>query len=236
MTKDGRFILNHDRTLDRTTTGKGKVCDLTLAEIKQFKMRDKDGKPTDYDVLTLEEALELTRGKVLINIDKFTLHPKEILDAVAAVGALKEVLVKSTLPIEKAKELFGPYWAQVERGELLYMPVAHISSKGYRTFGEGIVSGYLAAEPRRSSMYEVCFNNPADVPEAIAAIKAAPGRPRIWVNTLWDSISGKHSDRAALLDPDANWGWWLERGVTMLQTDYAAEMIVYLMQKGRRNF
>ena len=212
------------------------MCDLTLAEIKQFKMRDKDGKPTDYNVLTLEEALELTRGKTLINIDKFTLHPKEILDAVAAVGALKEVLVKSTLPIEKAKELFGPYWAKVESGELLYMPVAHISTKGYRTFEAGVVPGYLAAEPRRSSMYEVCFNNPADVPEAIAAIKAAPGRPRIWVNTLWDSISGKHSDRAALLDPDANWGWWLERGATMLQTDYAAEMIVYLMQKGRRNF
>ena len=237
MTKDGRFILNHDRTLDRTTTGKGKVSDLTLAEIKQFKMRDKDGKPTDYDVLTLEEALELTRGKVLINIDKFTLHPKEILDAVAAVGALKEVLVKSTLPIEKAKELFGPYWAKVESGELLYMPVSHISAgKGYRPFAAGVVPGYLAAEPRPSSMYEVCFNNPADVPEAIAAIKAAPGSPRIWANTLWDSISGKHSDRAALLDPDANWGWWLERGATMLQTDYAAEMIVYLMQKGRRNF
>ena len=236
MTKDGRFVLNHDKTLDRTTTGKGKVHDLMLEEIKQFKMRDKDGKPTGYNVLTLEEALELTRGKVLVNIDKFTLHPREILDAVAAVGALKEVLVKSTLPIEKAKELFGPYWAKVESGELLYMPVAHISTKGYRTFKEGVVPGYLAAEPRRASMYEVCFNNPDDVPEAIAAIKAAPGGPRIWVNTLWDSISGKHSDRAALLDPDANWGWWLERGATMLQTDYAAEMIVYLMQKGRRNF
>ena len=63
MTKDGRFILNHDPTLNRTTTGKGKVGDLTLAEIKQFKMRDAKGKPTDYDVLTLEEALELTRGR-----------------------------------------------------------------------------------------------------------------------------------------------------------------------------
>ena len=31
MTKDGRFVLNHDATVDRTTTGKGKVGDLTLA-------------------------------------------------------------------------------------------------------------------------------------------------------------------------------------------------------------
>ena len=237
MTKDGRFILNHDKTIDRTTTGKGKVHDLTLAEIKQFKMRDRNGKPTEYSVLTLEEALELTRGRILVNIDKFTKHPRDILDAVAAVGALKEVLVKSSLTIDRAKELFGPYWSKVERGELLYMPVASISTrKANMTFGEGIVPGYIAAEPRRSSMYEVCFNEPADVPGAIAAIKAAPNNPRIWVNTLWDSISGKHSDRAALLDPDANWGWWLEQGATMLQTNYAAELIVYLMQKGRRNF
>ncbi len=79
MTKDGRFVLNHDKTIDRTTTGKGMVHDLTLAEIKQFKMRDKNGNPTDYDVLTLEEALELTRGKILMNIDKFTAHPLSLI-------------------------------------------------------------------------------------------------------------------------------------------------------------
>ena len=40
---------------------------------------------------------------------------------------------------------------------------------------------------------------------------------------------------AALLDPDGNWGWILEQGTTMIQTDYAAELLVYLMRKGRRN-
>lgn len=232
MTKDGRFVLNHDRTLDRTTTGKGKICEHTLAEIKELKMLDRDGKPTDYEVLTLEEALELTRGKILFNIDKFTEHPREILDAVDAVGALKEVLVKSTLSIDRAKELFGPYWAKVESGELLYMPI--ISSKQNAGKDESWLAGYLAAEPRRGSMYEMCFGDPADVPEALAALKAAPGAPRIWVNTLWDSLSAQHSDFAALTDPDAHWGWWLEKGVTMIQTDYAAELIVYLLQKGRR--
>ena len=238
MTKDGRFVLNHDKTIDRTTTGNGKVHDLMLAEIKQFKLRDREGKPTDYDVLTLEEALELTRGKILVNIDKFTKHPKEILDAVAAVGALKEVLVKSTHPMEKAKELFGPYWSDVESGDLLYMPIAHIGhgKKGYLAFSESVIPGYLNIEPRRASMYEMCFNDPTYVRKSLDALKSAPGAPRIWVNTLWDSLSANHSDFAALTDPDANWGWWLDRGVTLLQTDYAAEMIVYLMQKGRRNF
>ena len=234
MTKDGRFILNHDNTLNRTTTGKGKVSDLTLEEIKQFKMRDKDGKQTDYDVLTLEEALELTRGKILVNIDKFTKHPKEILDAVAAVGALKEVLVKSTHEPDDAQRFFGAYWKAVESGELLYMPVIQFCWKQHDKAAHDLPL-WIAEEPRKASMYEVC----ADAPEHAAAfgdVLKARGAPRLWVNTMWDNLDAGHGDVRALLDPEANWGWVLDQGATMIQSDYAAELIVYLMQKGRRNF
>ena len=234
MTKDGRFILNHDKTMDRTTTGKGAVHDLTLAEIKQFKMRDRYGTPTDYDVLTLEEALELTRGKILVNIDKFTAHPREILDAVAAVGALKEVLVKSTHAPDDARRFFGEYWKAVESGELLYMPVIQFCWKHHAKAAHDLPL-WIAEEPRKASMYEIC----ADAPEYSAAFSQvlnAKGAPRLWVNTLWDELDVGHGDKRALLDADGNWGWVLSQGATMLQSDYAAELIVYLMQKGRRNF
>ena len=234
MTKDGRFILNHDKTMDRTTTGRGAVHDLTLAEIKQFKMRDRNGTPTDYDVLTLEEALELTRGKILVNIDKFTAHPREILDAVAAVGALKEVLVKSTHAPDDARRFFGEYWKAVESGELLYMPVIQFCWKHHAKAAHDLPL-WIAEEPRKASMYEIC----ADAPEYSAAFSQvlnAKGAPRLWVNTLWDELDVGHGDKRALLDADGNWGWVLSQGATMLQSDYAAELIVYLMQKGRRNF
>ena len=232
MTKDGRFILNHDPTLDRTTTGKGKVCDLTLAEIKQLKMRDKDGKPTEYDVLTLEEALELTRGKVLVNIDKFTLHPREILDAVAAVGALKEVLVKSLHAPDDARKFFGPYWKDVESGELLYMPVIQFCWKKHKKAAHDLPL-WIAEEPRKASMYEICADKP-EYAVAFGDVLKARGAPRLWINTMWDSLDAGHGDVCALLDADGNWGWVLEQGATMIQTDYAAELLVYLMRKGRR--
>ena len=232
MTKDGRFVLNHDRSLDRTTTGKGLVRDHTLREIKALKMRDRDGKPTDYDVLTLEEALALTRGKIIVNIDKFGKNPREILDAVDAVGALREVLVKAAMPIGKAKKAFGPYWAKVESGELLFMPI--VKPRNDEAKGDGaLFREYLSANPRVATMYEMCFDDPVDVPNAV---KVVPADARIWVNTLWDSLSARHSDRAALIDPEANWGWWVDNGATMIQSDYVAELIVWLTQKGRRNF
>ena len=37
LTKDGIIVLMHDETIDRTTTGKGKVSDYTYAELQQFK-------------------------------------------------------------------------------------------------------------------------------------------------------------------------------------------------------
>ena len=42
-TKDGRFVLLHDRKLDRVTEGKGKVADHTLAEIKTLHLRENQG-------------------------------------------------------------------------------------------------------------------------------------------------------------------------------------------------
>ena len=233
MTKDGRFVLNHDKTIDRTTTGKGMVHDLTLAEIKQFKMRDKNGNPTDYDVLTLEEALELTRGKILMNIDKFTAHPREILDAVAAVGALKEVLVKSLHDPDDARKFFGPYWKDVESGEILYMPVIQFCWKKHKKAAHDLPL-WLAEEPRKASMYEICADKP-EYAGAFADVIKAKGSPRLWINTMWDSLSAGHGDERALLDSDANWGWVLEQGASMIQTDYAAELLVYLMRKGRRS-
>ena len=233
-TKDGRFVLNHDATLNRTTTGKGNVSDFTLEELKKLKLKDQKGRPTEYSLLTLEEALDITRGKILVNIDKFTKYPREILDVVSSVGAMKEVLVKSSSSLDKTKEQFGKYWESVVSGELLYMPIVSFTIKN-KDNQIKFLKSFIAEEPRKNSMYEVCFNDPSLVPEVIKMLKEAPNQPRIWVNTLWDSISAKHSDKSALLEPDGNWGWWLEKGATMLQSDYVAELIVYLSGKGLRN-
>src|ERR1700749_4160263 len=44
--KDGEIIILHDHTLTRSTTGRGKPADYTLAELKMFHLRDGLGAPT----------------------------------------------------------------------------------------------------------------------------------------------------------------------------------------------
>lgn len=70
LTKDSVIVLLHDATLDRTTTGKGKLSDYTWEEVKQFRLKDKDGKVTPYRIPSLQEAIDWARGKTILNLDK----------------------------------------------------------------------------------------------------------------------------------------------------------------------
>ena len=69
-TKDGQIVLLHDPTLDRTTTGTGPVADRTLEELKRLRLKDSDGKVTQYRMPTLDEALRWARGKTVVILDK----------------------------------------------------------------------------------------------------------------------------------------------------------------------
>lgn len=70
LTKDSVIVLMHDATLDRTTTGKGKLSDYTWAELQDIRLKDYDGNVTDYKIPTLEEAIIWSKGKTVINLDK----------------------------------------------------------------------------------------------------------------------------------------------------------------------
>ncbi|PST84659.1 glycerophosphodiester phosphodiesterase [Pedobacter yulinensis] len=70
LTKDSIPVLMHDATLERTTTGRGKLSSYTLAEVKQLQLKDPEGNITPFRVPTLEEAIVWAKGKTLINLDK----------------------------------------------------------------------------------------------------------------------------------------------------------------------
>ncbi len=59
LTADGQVVVIHDPTLDRTTTARGAVRDLTLPELASARIRARDGSVTDERVPTLAQVLEL---------------------------------------------------------------------------------------------------------------------------------------------------------------------------------
>ncbi|WP_231595992.1 glycerophosphodiester phosphodiesterase family protein [Sphingobacterium endophyticum] len=69
MTKDSILVLMHDETLDRTSTGKGKLSRKTYAELQEFYLKDIHGEITEYKIPTLEEALTWGVGRVIYTLD-----------------------------------------------------------------------------------------------------------------------------------------------------------------------
>jgi glycerophosphoryl diester phosphodiesterase len=69
-TKDGVLVCLHDATVDRTTDGKGKVADLTLAEVQKLDAGGKfDAKYRGERVPTLRAILAAAKGKVGVMLD-----------------------------------------------------------------------------------------------------------------------------------------------------------------------
>ncbi|MCK4295794.1 MAG: glycerophosphodiester phosphodiesterase family protein [Candidatus Marinimicrobia bacterium] len=78
-TKDSVLVMMHDRTLNRTTTGEGKVSSYTIKELKTLKLRDNQGNVTLYQIPTLAEVLDWARDKAIIELDiKKPVTPEEI--------------------------------------------------------------------------------------------------------------------------------------------------------------
>jgi glycerophosphoryl diester phosphodiesterase len=105
-TKDGALVCLHDDTVDRTTDSRGKVAELTLAEVKKLDAGVKfDAKFKGERVPTLREVLEAAKGKITVMIDlkeDGEEYAKRIAAEVQAHGEPKRVIL-GVRSVEQAK-------------------------------------------------------------------------------------------------------------------------------------
>jgi glycerophosphoryl diester phosphodiesterase len=102
LTADGRVVVIHDETLDRTTTGTGPVVERTLREVKAFDASGGREGFTGEAVPTLEEVLELVAPTgMTVNIElKNSIEPypgieQAVLDIVDGLGMSERIIYSS---------------------------------------------------------------------------------------------------------------------------------------------
>ena len=222
-TKDNELVIIHDATVDRTTNGKGKVSALTLEEVKHLRLRAGHGVVTRHEVPTLEEVLNLCKGKVLINIDKGYGYFQQMYSLLAKTGTLDQVVIKGGHSYDKVKEQNGKVL-----DEVIYMPIVNLNNKN----AEELLDGWLAAKP---VAIECCIGKyDAEVERLLKKIKQSDSK--LWINSLWPSLNDGPDDARAVEMAQAGeaWGWILDRGATLIQTDRPEELLDYLDDKKRR--
>lgn len=91
QTKDGEFILMHDSNVKRTTNGKGKVKDMTLAEIQKLDAGSwYDDMFVGEKVPLLRDVLRAIKGKVLPDLDFKDGDPEQLIALLKEEGYLEE--------------------------------------------------------------------------------------------------------------------------------------------------
>ncbi len=95
LSSDGRLVVIHDHTLDRTTNGSGLVRDFTAADLRKLDAGDGEKIPL------LQEVVELAIGKVGLVIELKQLPPlypgleEKLINMLRQLGAVPECAVIS---------------------------------------------------------------------------------------------------------------------------------------------
>src|SRR5215469_5732167 len=95
-TSDGKLVLMHDATVDRTTNGHGDVAKMTFDEIRALDAGAKMGPEfAGTRVPTFDEALDLARGKIGIYVDVKNASAKDLVEHINSHGMTDHVVIYS---------------------------------------------------------------------------------------------------------------------------------------------
>ena len=121
-TKDGVWVICHDKTVNRTTTGTGTISEMTYADTQKYYLKTKNGGSgstrTKYKMPTLVEIIELCKGKCLFNLDH--LDPsmfQEVYDVFEEQDAVEMAMFKTSA--WKASDLIKWFCQLLEDGREL---------------------------------------------------------------------------------------------------------------------
>jgi glycerophosphoryl diester phosphodiesterase len=107
-TADGKLVLMHDGTVDRTTNGHGEVAKMTFDEIRALDAGMRKGPEFGGTrVPTFDEVLDYARGKINIYVDVKQVAAKELVDHIADHGMTDHVVIYSGR-ISKAVQELNP--------------------------------------------------------------------------------------------------------------------------------
>ena len=222
LTRDSVLIVMHDATLNRTTTGKGRVADWTLDSIRTLKLKNGCGIRTKHTVPTLEEALLAAKGRVLVNLDKADRYFDLVAPVLERTGTTRQIVMKGSKPADEVLALYGKYL-----DEVIYMPIVNLDSENAAELMQDYISDLKPAA------YELLYAQAEDTAMPLRMRDTLRGQALIWYNTLWDTVCGGHDDDLSLEDPDAAFGYLIDTlGARIIQTDRAEHLLSYLRQRG----
>lgn len=205
VTRDSVVVLMHDGKIDRTTNGKGNPENLTLSELKKFRLKMPDGTLTDETIPTFEEFLKVAKGRIMVDIDIKTSYLKPVVDVVKKTGTQNQVFYfdDDYESLQKVRSL--------DQGSM-FMPRAH----SYHEADSALV---------RFNPQAIHIDDTFYTPEVTKLIRGK--NARIWINAL--DKADKEIRKGGIVDA---MNGLLINHANIIQTDEPEKILDYLRSKG----
>lgn len=217
---DGKLFLMHDDTLLRMAGIDRDAETFSMVELQAIALRADDGGAhagmTDQRIPTLEQALEVIRGRIFADLDlkDRDLFP-DVATCVRAMGAASSVDLKTTVMSPQHVD-----WVRAQ--DIAGIPFMAIAS----FTREGLPETLSVLADLKPFMSEIRFDSLDTIATNRAAFSAAG--MALWKNTLDQANSGTWTDTTALSDPDSIWGKLIDAGISAIQTDQPEALKAYI--------
>jgi glycerophosphoryl diester phosphodiesterase len=222
QTKDSVLVIMHDQTIDRTTNGKGKPADYTLAEVRKFGLRNGLGRVTRNTIPTFKEVMLALKGKpVMVNLDKSYPYYREAYAVLKETGTLKQAVFKAEVTYPVLKERYATLIDSI-----IYMPIVNLDKPNARA----VINEYL--QHMKPWAFELNFKS--DTSSILKDNKFITSTgSKVWLNSLWASLNAGHDDDLAVEEGNKkdSWEWLINHGAMVLQTDRPKLLLEYLRSR-----
>lgn len=201
------------------------VKTMTAEEVRNLRYLNVDNCPTQVGVSTLDEVLEQLKNRCQINIDKFPLFMEDIARTVRRHGMEDQVIVKT----DADRQLFD----RVEQiaPDLPYMVFAR---------GEDRFSKELKRRRLRYEGTEIIFPTEDCQVAQRSYIDEMHGMGlQVWANAIvFDCrrvlAAGHNDDISVAGQPDDGWGFLIDLGVDIIQTDWTGMLRDYIARRAEK--
>ncbi len=197
---------------------------LPMKAIEKIHYINGDMTKTQFPISTFDEFLERFKGRCFINIDKFWSNPERIYEAVSRHSMEDQILVKSKLgknTISTVQDICP---------KLAFMPIVTGTHPMHEELMKSGIN-YVGVE--------TLFSKDSDEVASEGFLeKMHRDGILTWANAIiYDhkkQIAAGHSDDTALTkSEDEGWGWLVDRGFDMIQTDWTGMLVDYLKRTDR---
>lgn len=225
LSGDGQLLIFHPKKEKAHLNKDIHLNEMTMEQIRELRFVNIDNDPTAYGILTLDEFLEQFKNRCLINLD----HGWDddmglMIDAVRRHAMEEQVLIKAPAKLKYA-QIMGEL-----APDMMFMPI-YKEEDTMTELLEQMNVNYVGAE--------LVFAREDSVFASEAYIRSHQDKGRLlWVNPILyyykSQLTGGHNDDIAVTsDPEFGWGWLVDKGFDILQTDWPMPLRHFLDNRNK---